>query len=110
MADYIRIDVDTYAELLDERFNKAQSWWGNKKTESLWPAYRDLICEVGVDPSHSNPKEVVDNFVVNADIVDINEFTPDGYHAYYYKKYGGLWDELCEDSIIYNNQYALMQV
>lgn len=106
----IKIDSDVYSEILDDRFNSAQEWWGDEKTEALWPLFRDLICEVGIKPDKANPKYVVDNFVVNSEIISKDEFLDENYSSYYYNKYDGDWNALCEDAIVCDGNYAMMQI
>jgi len=109
MRNYIQISSDLYCDMLQDRFDQAQEWWGNDATESLWESFRDLICEVGVDPNNADPKIVVDNYIVNGEFVPRDEFYPNGSYSYYYNKYNGDWDAMCEDAIVFNDEYAMMQ-
>ena len=102
-----QIPMDIYADMLDDRFRLAQEWLGDDKTAALWSEYLELIKECGVSPEHADPKEVVDNYVVNSEIVSREEWERGEYPTY--STAYETWDEVCGNAIVSNDEYALMQ-
>ena len=102
------IPMDIYIDMLDDRFGQAQEWWGTPKTKALWGEYLELIKRVGIAPNDSDPKVVVDNYVVNSEIVSREDFKEGRFPAYCTECQ--TFEDLCKKAIIHNKDYAMMQV
>lgn len=59
----IELDVEEYINLLQDRKDSV-SW---DCPDCLWEYFLDLIRECGVDPKNASPSYVVDNFLINED-------------------------------------------
>lgn len=103
---YIQIPVDYYLDLLNDRFGvcEKRGWVGDAQRE-LWPQVLDLISEVGVAPEHSDPSYVVDNYCVNGEFISREDFeeNPDWYPSY------SDWDDVRDNALVSNDDYACMQ-
>ena len=104
MDNTIQILMDDYIELLENRYNQVQQWHSTAAQE-LWENFLNLIRECPPTPEQSHPWNIVDNYLINGEFVSKENWEGD----YYHKKYQ-TWDNLCEDAIVYNDEYALMQM
>lgn len=103
--------VDVWKNAVEARWAQAFDWWGSEKEEALWPQVFDLLkAEMARgeirDP---DPHVLVDNYLVNSEIVERDGFLVNGEWHFYYKKYDGSWERLCEDAIVHDDHYALMK-
>lgn len=103
--EYVQILMDDYIQLLEERFDvcKARGWVGDAERE-LFPEVLELISDAGIDPDHSAPSYVVDNYCVNGEFISRDDFekNPD-----YYPSYED-WDDVCDNALVSNDNYACM--
>lgn len=103
--------VGVWENAVEARWAQALDWWGTEKEEALWPQLFDLLkAEMArgeiLDP---DPRVLVDNYLVNSEIVELDGFREDGEWRHYYGKYDGSWERLCEDAIVHDYHYALMK-
>lgn len=109
--------LDAWEEAMEARFSEAWEWWGNRADEVLWPVHFGHLKELARDGEleEMNPKVIVDNFLVNGEVVMKSEFRDGGNWDYYWRKYDGDWESLCEDAIDHaddtenNDSYAIMR-
>ncbi len=105
---YQSIPMGIYQDILCRRFVEAQSWWGTKKTEALWGQFLYLVEKHGIAPNDSDPHTVVDNYVVNSEIVSREDYENNRYPI---RLFGcESFEDLCEKSIIHNNEYAMINI
>lgn len=104
----VEVSMSWYLSLLEKELQKANERWGGEASVALAPRLLELIEEVGPG-KNSDPDYIADNFVVNGEFVEKEEFKEGGNHDYFYKKYNGDWQALCDDALIYDENYACMQ-
>ena len=104
----IEVSMDWYLGKLEEALKEANDKWGDDATIALTPKLLELVADVGPG-INSDPNVIADNFVVNGEFVEKEEFTKDGYYDGYYEQYNGDWQALCDDALIYDENYACMQ-
>lgn len=104
----VTISMDAYLQCLQDRYDNAPSNWKGAADRALFPLLLKLIEDTGVDPEHSDPSEIVDNFLVNGEMVYREDW--DRYYSRVYNKYDGDWEEFCENEcLLYDNMYACIQ-
>ena len=105
---YQEIPMYIYISLLDDRYNfvRDKFGWGDSATDSLWPALIEYIEELGVPAENADPKYIVDNYCVNGNFISREDFDADP-DSYLY--YGNTWQDICDNALIYNDEYACMQ-
>jgi len=106
--DCICIPWDIYEELLDRRMGEVFDLWGNKDLERLYPKLKELIRECPPAPEYTDPRYIIDNYLVNSEVVDRKGFTEDGEWMYYWKAYGGSWEDLCDNAVFSDDKAACM--
>ena len=98
----VSIPMSDYIELLEERFKTAPQDWHSEAADSLWPQYIELIEQVGPG-QNTSPSVVVDNYLVNGEFVNREEFSE------LYPEYEGGWEQFCQNNAtVYNESYALI--
>ena len=105
----IEISMSTYISLLEKELKEANDRWGGEASEALAPKLIELIEDVGALGQNNDPDYIADNFVVNGEFVEKEGFKEGGEHNYFYKKYNGDWQALCDDALVYDENYACMQ-
>lgn len=103
---YIQISTDYYLDLLRDRFEvcKDRGWVGDA-AEALFDQMLDLIDEVGVAPENSDPSYVVDNYCVNGEFISREDFEE---NLDWYSSYED-WDEVRDNALFSNDEYACMR-
>lgn len=110
--------LDFWEEAMEERFEQAREWWGDHADEVIWKVYFPILKELAQDGglTEMDPKVICDNLIVNGEMVVKSEFREGGNWDYYWKKYGGNWEALCEDALVFaedpeqkGEAYALMR-
>ena len=103
--------VDVWESAVEARWAQAFEWWGSEKEEALWPQVFELLKAEMVrgEIEDPDPLSLVDNYLVNSEIVDLDGFSEDGEWRHYYGKYDGSWKNLCDDAIVHDGRYALMK-
>lgn len=81
---------------LIERYNRVVDDWGDSASIALWDDYLEFLLDCGY--LNNSPDFLVDNYFINGDF-RIREDETDAE-----------WDELCQESFIYTDQYALLQL
>ena len=106
----IKMDIDSYTKLLDERFEYAQKQWGNDKTEHCWEMFRNYIEEIAdeLNPQYTSPSYIVDNFVINSDLVSREEFEKDCNNVF--GNYETFADYCENNAVLYNDDYAIINL
>lgn len=57
------------------------------------------------------PMTFVDNYLINGEFVEKEEFTADGNYSELYEEYNGNWEEMCENAaIFYNDEMACLNL
>lgn len=57
------------------------------------------------------PMTFVDNYLINGEFVEKEEFTADGNYSELYEEYNGSWEEMCENAaIFYNDEMACLNL
>ena len=105
----IAISMSTYISLLEKELKEANDRWGNEASIALAPKLIELIEDVGELGQNNDPDYIADNFVVNGEFISKDEFTEDGPYAGYFTRYNGDWQALCDDAVVYDENYACMQ-
>jgi len=105
----IEIDFDVYEELLDHRYNEVYDSWGSELSDELYPLLKETLKECPPSPENTDPKNIIDNFLVNGELISRDDFTEDGQHSYYWQQYNGDWDKLREDALFSNEKAACMR-
>lgn len=102
---YQEIDIDTYCDLLRDRYNECGSWHSDA-ADSLFENLLDIISECGVPRENASPMYIVDNYLVNGEFVSREQFEndPEYYHGSYQS-----WEDVCDNAFIYNDNYACLQ-
>ena len=100
-----------WEEALQQRFDEMKECWGGPEHTALWPKLYERMKEDAHEGcmSEMDVNVLVDNFLVNGEIVEREEFKEGGQWEYYWKKYGGEWNSCCEDAIVYDDNYALLR-
>lgn len=110
--------LDFWEEAMENRFEQAREWWGDHADEVIWQVYFPILKELARDGglTEMDPKVICDNLVVNGEMVVKSEFREGGNWEYYWTKYGGNWNALCEDALAFaedpekkGEAYALMR-
>lgn len=106
----IKMDIDSYMELLDERFSYAQENWGDEKTKHCWEMFRNYIEDIAEDlnPQYTSPTYLVDNFVVNSELVSRDEFEKDWNNDF--GNYETFADYCEKNAVLYNEDYAIINL
>lgn len=104
MERTIEISFDIYVEWLNQRFNEVPSGWHSEASDELWKNFVEMLGDCPPSAQHSSPMEIVDNYLVNGDFIEREEFenTPDSYSYYD-------WEDVCANALVSNEKYALMQ-
>lgn len=104
---YQEIPMYLYIELLDDRYNfvRDKFGWGDSATDSLWPDLMEYIEQVGVPADNADPKYIVDNYCVNGEFISREDFEE---NLDWYSSYED-WDEVRENALISNDEYACMR-
>ena len=107
----VTISMSLYLELLEKELQEANDAWGNEATRALSPKLLELIEDTEFFDSSDahDPSYISDNFVVNGEFISRAEFTEDGPYAGYFSQYNGDWQALCDDALVYDDNYACMQ-
>lgn len=105
----IEISMSTYISLLEKELKEANDMWGGEASIALAPKLIELIEDVGALGQNNDPDYIADNFVVNGDFISRAEFTEEGPYAGTFVKYNGDWQALCDDAVVYDENYACMQ-
>ena len=106
-AGTVQIDIEDYMELLDDRLTQAEEWWGSTGLHDELLNFMELQDGTEVE----SPKVVADNFVVNGEFVEKDEFSENGNYSRLYEKYNGSWEDLCEnEGIIYNDEVCCINL
>lgn len=107
----VAISMSLYLELLEKELKEANDAWGNDATRALTPKLLELIEDTEfLDGSSDNdPSYISDNFVVNGEFISKSEFTEDGPYSGYFSQYNGDWQALCDDALVYDENYACMR-
>lgn len=69
----IEIDIDTYIDMLEERKNNVEQWFGWTIPDIVWKYFLELLQE-GCIPFNSDPHNVIDNLAVNGDYGNFDEY------------------------------------
>ena len=109
--------LDTWETTMEARFVEAWKWWGDRASQVVWPVHFTHLKKLARDGllTEMDPKVIVDNFLVNGEIVEKSEFKEGGEWDYYWKKYDGDWERLCEDALDHaddpldGDSYAIMR-
>lgn len=57
------------------------------------------------------PMIFVDNYLVNGEFIDKEEFTADGNYSELYEEYNGNWEKMCEEeAVFYNDEEACLNL
>lgn len=103
----IEIDMDIYLGLLQIAFNDIPDNRKNDASIALFPLLLELIGEVGVESSKSNPKYVVDNYTFNGDFISRKDVENDRGESFSDEE----WETYCDETIdasLHDNNYALI--
>lgn len=109
--------LDSWEEAMEARFAEAWEWWGGRADEVVWPVHFEHLKELARNGelAEMDPRAIVDNFLVNGEMVVRSEFREGGEWEYYWKKYDGDWERLCEDALDHaddpenGDSYAIMR-
>ena len=112
MQAFVKISLDDYSDMLDERFRDAQKWWGSEKTAALWEYVKDYILECApyMDENKTAPKYIVDNYVVNSEIVSREEFETEDYYISNREDYETFDEYALNVGILYTEDYVLLNL
>ena len=106
-AGTVRIDIEDYVELLDDRLTQAEEWWGETGLHDELLDFMEIQDGVKV----KSPKVVADNFVVNGRFVKRSEFSKDGKYSRLYEEYNGSWKDLCDsEGTVYNDEVCCINL
>ena len=109
--------LDLWEDAMEARFSEAYEWWGNRADKIVWPVHFEHLKESAREGclGEMDPKVIVDNFLVNGEMVVKSEFKEGGNWEYYWHKYDGDWEKLCEDALDHaddpenHDSYAIMR-
>ena len=104
----VTIPMSTYISWLSKELNETNERWGGEESVALAPKLLELIEEVGPG-KNSDPDYIADNFVINGEFVSKKEFREGGENEWAFNKYNGDWQALCDDALVYDENYACMQ-
>lgn len=105
----IEISMSCYLCFLEERLKYANEMWGGEESVALAPKLMELIEDVGSIGRDNDPDVIADNFVINGEFVNKEEFKQGGEAEGYFEQYNGNWQALCDDALIYDDEYCCLR-
>lgn len=104
----ITISMDAYLDMLQNRFDTCPEDWHGVAKDALFQQLLEMIEDDGVYLDNADPAFVVDNYLINGEFVEREEWEKT--YPEMYKRYDGDWDEFCNDeTILHNDDYACIQ-
>lgn len=97
----INITEDCFRDMLENRFREMINHVSDG-ADSLKEQFFDYCIDVSDCFEDADPWLIVDSYIINGDFI-----TPEDAGKGYFKD--KTWEEICDDSIIYNDKYALWQ-
>lgn len=108
-AATVQIDMEDYIDALENRLKIAHERWGGYP--ELDEQFLDLIRESYDGQKVPSVSAVVDNYVVNGEYVNKEDFTPEGNYSSLYEQYNGDWQELCQnEGVLYNDDVCCIRL
>lgn len=122
MNNQITVPIDFVIAALESRYDEVKSQWGNDASEALWEQALTLVAECGLGSNISSPSYFVDNYLINGEFVSRENFYKSDCDSYgielteeqneqgsYIELNDEQWEQVTQDALIYNDDYACLQ-
>lgn len=104
----IEIDIEDYIDMLEDRWDNVPESWHNELADGLHDELMDFIRECPPNAKYANPSYIIDNYFVNGEFYSKEEIS-ELYELESEEDINSKWEELCEDSLFYNDKFCCKQ-
>ena len=92
---FIEVPVAFVEEALEARYETVKDLWAGAAALALWPLFLEFCLDCGVTDS---PSVIVDNYLINGDFISREDVESEE----------GEWEDVTDNALVYNEDYALM--
>lgn len=123
MNNQITVSLEFVIAALESRYEDVKELWGCKASHELWGQALQLVEECGLGGNINSPSVYVDNYLINGEFVERNNFYKSDCTRYgieldedqendpssCIELTDEQWELVTEDALIYNDDYACLQ-